>query len=580
MTLRDDGLATLRTVDRDLGDLTGSAEQEFVPVGALLGESAAAITGIGDALNRLGRDLQGEEALESVAELNRAVERIHDMHTAAGTTAALPGLAADAEEISKHLETLRRIVAEITALAINGKIQAALVATAGVDFTVFTAEIGRLGNMAAQQIENAVARLSEVRSSISGAIQAESAFVRNEAGELKNIRSRVESNIALMVDRGRRASHALDAVREKSGQVASKVAQTVGELQINDIVCQRIEHVRIVLRTLAAREDAWLRDMEDERFHRLATAALRLQCRQLDEAALDYLREIEALAANLRGLSSDAADLMAEAESAFGDSHGGIFLTEIEGDIDRASALLDAYSAADQRTRSMVTDVSQGFIDMTKDLESIRSIDADMRVMGLNATLKTGRLGNAGQALGVVAAELRACSRRTEDSSRMVETLLTKALESAQQLNRQSTKAMLEVEFDNTHPCRSIMNSCVAGLHQLSATMAQTLESLRHDAPAVAERLANGAGSISFHHRLKNDCERASQLVARMAEQMGNGHTPDQAEFDDLRRLAERNYTMDSERLIHDQFDGRTSETLASQAGSSEVADSIDDLFF
>jgi len=578
--VRGDDFAALHTVDRDLGDLTGSAEREFVSVGTLLGESAAAITGIGDALNRLGRDLQGEEALESVAELNRAVERIHDMHTAAGTTDALPGLSADAGEIAKHLETLRRIVAEITALAINGKIQAALVATAGVDFTVFTAEIGRLGNMAAQQIENAAARLSEVRSSIASAISAESAFVRNEAGELKNIRSRVESNIALMVERGRRASHALEAVREKSGQVASKVAQTVGELQINDIVCQRIEHVRIVLRALASRGEDWLRDMPDDRFRLLSAAALRLQCNQLDQAALEYLREIEALAVNLRGLSSDAADLLAEAESAFGDSHGGIFLTEIEGDIDRASALLDAYSAADQRTRAMVTDVSQGFIAMSKDLDSIRSIDADMRVMGLNATLKCGRLGNAGQALGVVAQELRACSRRTEDSSRMVETLLTKALEGAQQLNRQSTKAMLDVEFDNTHPCRSIMNNCVAGLHKLAACMTQTLESLRHDAPAVAGRLAEGAGSIAFHHRLKNDCDRASQLVARMAEQIGNGDTFDEGVFDDLRRLAVKLYTMDSERLIHDQFDGRTSEMLASAGASSGSSDSVDDLFF
>jgi len=424
-----------------------------------------------------------------------------------------------------------------------------------------------------------VARLSEVRSSISCAIQAEGAFVRNEAGELKNIRSRVESNIALMVERGRRASHALDIVREKSGLVAGRIAQTVAELQVNDITCQRIEHVRIVLRALASRDADWLRALPEQRFRRLAAGAIRLQCQQLDQAALDYLREIEALADNLRGLSSDAGDLMEEAESAFGDSHGGVFLTEIESDIDRASALLDAYSAADQRTRSMVTDVSEGFIAMSKDLDSIRSIDADMRVMGLNATLKCGRLGNAGQALGVVAQELRACSRRTEDSSRMVESLLTKALDSAQQLNRQSTKAMLEVEFDNTYHCRGIMNSCVAGLHQLSTTMAQTLESLRRDAPAVSSRLADGAGSITFHHRLKTDCDQASQLIARTAELL-NGGALSEEDFDDLRRLAEPNYTMDSERLIHDQFDGRTSEALAAPGGSSDSADSIDDLFF
>ena len=158
----------------------------------------------------------------------------------------------------------------------------------------------------------------------------------------------------------------------------------------------------------------------------------------------------------------------------------------------------------------------------------------------------------------------------------MVETLLTKALEAAQQLNRQSTTAMLEVEFDNTHPCRSIMNNCVAGLHQLSATMADTLESLRCEAPGVAARLAAGAGKISFHRRLKTDCDRAAQLLARIAEQIGAGE-PEAEEYDLLRRLAEPNYTMDSERHIHDRFDGRVSEVLAADSGAS---DSIDDLFF
>jgi len=542
-----------------------------------LSQSAASIARVGSSLSTLGRQLQGEEALQSVAELNQAVERIHTMHGNAGTTEALPGLAADAQEIAKNLGTLRRIVMEITALAINGKIQAALVATAGVDFTVFTAEIGRLGSMAAAQIANAELRLASVITAISSAIEAENAFLSNEAGELKNIRSRVEGNIALMVDRGRRAAHTLDAVEQKSRHVADKVARTVGELQINDITCQRIEHVRTVLRTLAAREADWLRDMTEPRFRRLAVSAARLQGRQLDQAAEDYLLEIGALVENLQGLSDDAADLLSEAETAFGDSHGGIFLTEIEGDIDRASTLLDAYTAADSRTRSMVTDVSEGFVAMSNDLDSIRSIDADMRVMGLNATLKCGRLGNAGLALGVVAQELRACSRRTEDSSRMVGTLLSKALESAQLLNRRSTTAALQVEFDEGHPCRSIMVSCVQGLHQLSATMAHTLADLRHEAPTVASRLADGAGTISFHRRLKSDCGRASEAISKIAEQWDDGEPLTEEDYDDLRRLTEANYTMNAERLVHERFDGRASLVTTAPAADSE---SLDDLFF
>jgi len=565
--------AELEAVDRALGVLTAQAEQEFVPVGALLGDAARIIGGMGDALARLGRSLHGDEALRSVTALNQAVAGITDLDAGAqGHDQALGRLAGESETIAKNLETLRRIVAEITALAINGKIQAALVATAGVDFTVFTAEIGRLGILAGQQIEQAVARLSSVRNAIIGAVDAEASFLRNEAGELRNVRARIEDNIAQMIDRARRAAQSIDAVESKSRQVSDRVARTMGELQINDITCQRIEHVRLALRGLAEPGGTWLAELGEESFRRLALAACRLQRLQLEEAAADYMTEIEALTGNLRGLSADAGDLLSEADHAFGDSRGGLFLTEIHNDVARAVALLDAFDAAEDRTRTMIGSVSQGFVAMSADLDAIRSIDADMRVMGLNATLKCGRLGNAGQALGVVAQELRACSRRTEDSSRVIGDLLKRALDTASQLDRDSTG----LDRANADSPARIMTGCMAGLSQLTSAMSEAMDHLRREAPVVAERLAGGAGGIAFHRRLREECLRAAETIADMAVTLDDGSPLEDADFDLLRRLVEERYTMDSERLIHQRFDGRGSVVAA--PAQEEAA--LDDLFF
>jgi methyl-accepting chemotaxis protein len=533
----------------------------------LLGEASTIISGMGDALARLGRSLHGEDALRSVAALNQAVAGITDLDSGAqGSGEALIRLAAESATIAKHLETLRRIVAEITALAINGKIQAALVATAGVDFTVFTAEIGRLGIQAGQQIEQAAGRLASVRNAIAGAIDAEAAFLRNEASELRNIRARIENNIAQMVERARRAAQSIEAVESKSRQVADKVARTIGELQINDITCQRIEHVRLALRRLAES------DLPEHRFRRLALAACRLQRLQLDEAARDYVAEIGALAGHLRGLSQDAADLLDEADSAFGDSHGGLFLTEIENDVARAVTLLDAYEAAEDRTRTMIASVSQGFTAMSDDLEAIRSIDADMRVMGLNATLKCGRLGNAGQALGVVAQELRACSRRTEDSSRVISELLKNVLAEAARLTAESATTQTGVAGETPG---AIMTGCMAGLSQLSAAMSEAMDQLHSEAPTVALRLAGGADDIAFHHRLSEECRRAAETVTALAERLDDGEPLGEADFTALRGMVEASYTMDSERLIHQRFDGR-----GAMPGGAKEKESVEDFFF
>jgi methyl-accepting chemotaxis protein len=560
--------AEIKAVDRRLGALTAQAEQEFGPVGALLGDAARIISGVGDALARLGRSLHGDEALRSVTALNQAVAGITDLDAGArGHDQALSRLAGESETIAKHLETLRRIVAEITALAINGKIQAALVATAGVDFTVFTAEIGRLGILAGQQIEQAAARLSSVRNAITGAGDAEVSFLRNEAGELRNVRARIENNIAQLIDRARRAARSIDAVESKSRQVTERVARTMGELQINDITCQRIEHVRLSLRMLAEPGGTWLAGLGEDRFHRLALAVCRLQRLQLEETVSDFGTEIEALSGNLRRLSADAGDLLQEADQAFGDSHGGLFLTEIHNDVVRAVALLDAFDAAEDRTRTMIGSVSQGFRAMSADLDAIRSIDADMRVMGLNATLKCGRLGTAGQALGVVAQELRACSRRNEDSSKIIGELLKKALETARHLDKDS--AVLD-RSGRDNPAR-IMTGCVAGLSQLSAAMNEAMDHVHREAPAIAERLAGGAGAIAFHHRLRDECLHAAQTITALDD----GTPLDEADFEALRRLVDNRYTMDSERIIHQRFDGRGAFAAPVQEEAS-----LDDLFF
>ena len=121
------------------------------------------------------------------------------------------------------------------------------------------------------------------------------------------------------------------------------------------------------------------------------------------------------------------------------------------------------------------------------------------------------------------------------------------------------------------------MTDCVAGLSQLSAVMSQAMDDLHRDAPTVADRLAGGAGGIAFHHRLAADCAEAAEAIAALADRLEDGEPLGEEDFEALRRLTETHYTMDSERLIHNQFDGRASPAAAPPPAEES---SIDDLFF
>jgi len=562
----------LLEAERLLASLIAEAEPVVRPVGDMLADAITTLSGMAGQLYGLSDRLQSDQA-------RRAADALAEALASTGTLAAesrqgeedvLARLNRDAAEIGKHLESLRRIIAEVTALAINGKIQSALVSTAGVDFTVFTSEIGRLGSLATGQIEQSVLRLASVSQSIGDAVSAEAAFARNEAAELASIRVRLESNLSLLAERSRRAAQAVEAVESSSRGISSRVGAAVGQLQVNDMTCQRLDHVRLTLRDIGS--GAWRDGLEAGEATRIELAGSRLQQRQLDAAASDYLQEIDAVTANLRGLSRDADTLLREAEQAFGGSHeGGLFLEEIERDVARAVTLTDAYNEARQRTGEMVAAVSQGFLDMAKDLDAIRSIDADMRIMGLNATLKCGRLGNSGRALGVVAQELRSCSRRTEDTARVIGNLLETALDTSHLLRKHEEHRTAR----NGEAPQRIMERSMADLAQVSAAMTDSLEALRREAPALAASLAGCADSLLFHRRLRAEADSIIALI----EQDADGRTASAAGESDhleLRRKLEPLYTMDAERNVHAAFDGMG--PAVSEAAAS--AESVDDFFF
>jgi hypothetical protein len=575
-------------LDRSLGQLNGSADQVFLEIGNVLGHAVDVFGRLSRNLAELSQQLHSPEAHSAVESLEQAVQGISRLSgTENQTGPILIELDGGAAEISARLSVLRRITSEVSALAINGKIQAALVSATDVDFSVFTTEIGRLGEMAGKSIDLAATRLAGVCEAVASARNAADDFERNEARELFAVRARIESSLGVLMERRVRAAKAADSMAAKSRLIAQRIAATVSRLQINDSVSQRLEHIRAALKdilVIAAAEPPpspelkWLGEIAGERRHPMIGGMYQLQALQLSGGASDYHKEVEGLMHNLSALAVDAAEILTESEGAFGGgSGGGLFVAEIEQDISRVTELLAAYDIARERTASVVDAVSQGFVAMYDDLASIQSIDADMRVMGLNATFKCGRLGDAGRALGVVAHELRACSRRTEDCSHGIAALL----ESVLALSNSLTAASSGDNKDAASKTINIMADSIAALSGLGRAMSSNLEELRADAGQTSVALTKACAEIHIHHQLEKLAHDGCRRLIDLAGQFAPGTDLDDGIQQDIHRLMQPYYTMDSERIIHQTFakDSSFVVPVAEVSGAENDGD-IDDLFF
>lgn len=573
-------LARLAAVVADLAAVNAPAETAFLGIGSALETASGGLGRLQICFADLVERLEGNETTATTARLQNAVEQLAALADGEhGSTAVLAGLGDLVTQIEGRLLALAKVLGEVGALAINAKIQASQITTDGVDFSVFTTEIHRLGILAKQTLEQIYARLMALGRTIRDALVGERDFERHAARELATVQGRLATGLVVLSDRRKRASMAVEKVGLLSRDTAQRVVSCMTELQFNDTACQRIEHVRDAIGIVSD----LARSGEEEQIATLIGAVCRLQSTQLSRTAGEYQERVEILIANLHELATVALKILADTDAAISagnpqdrqaDHHS--FIGGLRHDITLAARLLKDQAVLRERVKDIVQSVSTGLASMTKDLEDIHSIDADMRVMGLNATFKCGRLGGQGRALGVIAHELRACSKRTEEFSAQISRLLRSAFDMAKSLGTQEGHDAASVSRLETE-----MNDSLVDLGTLSGALDEALDRLHGDGEAVADLLGKTAGNIDVHRQMQAILTGASDKLAGIADITGVDDSGIVTVSERLRTLLAGHYTMQSERLVHQLFADCFAEDHAPPpvvAGGSET--DIDDLLF
>jgi len=579
-----DILRALTTLNAELALLAAPNEAAFMTLGDALASARSTLSAGSTQFHALSEMLDSENGNQAERMIASAREDILSISAETRQIAASLGqLDHRTGAVAKPLATLAKIISEISALGINAKIHAAQVNAQGIDFTVFTKDIDRLQQMADDTIKRAAGQLGSLEMAMASARHASDSFQRGDAVELESIGTRMGGQLAELAARRETVRRALPDIEKRTGTIAERVSRSISALQINDMTSQRFEHVRSALALMdgliAAQpgaETAWLHDLDDDRKHQILASVCSLQSQQMERAVADFSQAIRELKTNLTALGTEASTILAEARSLFGGDNGdNSFIETVASDIERAAVLLDNYCQADERVRMLIHQVSEVFASIAKDLSALRSIDADLRIMGLNATLKCTRLGSSGHALGVVAQELRACSRRTEEISRLIAAAIDAATAEALALAERS-----EREHATAAALAGNIAESTRAMRSISGLVDKTLSDLMTACDRVSRLLGDATASFNLEQSLE---QGIGGLVVRLTDL---GHRAAPGGFDpvsvreDIQRILGQHYTMSSERIIHDIFaDGEALSAPPPATGASVDSD-IDDFFF
>jgi hypothetical protein len=526
-------------------------EAAFLGVGQELGDAATLLDRIVATFEALPRDLDGAEMQEAGARLGRFTGHAHEIAAAfARERGDVQKLLAAVSAATHPVEDLHRSVRLMGILSVNARIVAAGLTDAADQFDVFTTDIAELSKSATA----AVAAFAEGHLRLAGAVRrAADQFTGFEAAHrerLEGLAASLDQGLAAVAERQRLSAERSAETARVSQEMAMRIASAVMALQVGDSTRQRVQHSEEALTHLAG----WLAGatphalgVAAEDRPALAAIVISLQQAQLHGTIEAFDHETREAEHALVELAADASVAITECRRLYDDKIGGTPIALLGTQMREAALLLRDCAGEREQLDALATAVGDMVEVLLGHVEAVRDIEANMRLVGLNAAVKCAQLGPRGAALSVIAAQLRELTGELVPAARAAVTQLGEAVSIARAFTAGSTGRLAaevgELEAEAT--------TALGLLEAVERRLGAALATLDRDGAEAETLLATASHGLSRHASLAEALADAEFDLARIAPAAAEEAMPALA---DVLRALRRGYSMEAERRIHDDF--------------------------
>ena len=570
--------ADLRALVPGIAEPRERIETTFVAVGDRLTRGAAMLNRITRIFEALPQSLESPELQEASARLaaigteSQAIAAV--FATEQADLARLVSVVAAAEH---PISDLRRTVKMMGIVAINARVVAAGIVGDSDDFNVFTSDIATLSESAHHTIQDFSAAYRQLTDEVRRAAEQRAHFEAAHADTLSGLAGSMEQSLDAVAHQ-RQAS--LDGSAETgrvSRQIGGRIASAVMALQVGDATRQRLEHVETAFEILADLVDgqntAGLELPATDHAAALASIA-GLEAAQLAGAAEAFTADVADAATALRDLASDARTILARSRDIYGQAGAASPLAALSEQLRHAAAVLRDCETERGKLETVASAVQATVTTLLGHVEAVQEIEANMRLVSLNAAVKCAQLGPRGTALNVIAGQLRLLTGETVAAAEAAMAGLHEAAGLAQSFGAAASG-------DAAGQVGQLEHEAVAALKLLETVdqcLAEALGVLNLDGPKVVDLLGEAAAGFADQAAIS---EAMDDMQIRIAEHSAESIDPPSAPLAAVLALLRAKYTMDAERRIHEQLFGKDltapPPVLASEA-SAET--DLDDLFF
>ncbi|WP_324081078.1 methyl-accepting chemotaxis protein [Geomonas sp.] len=540
--------SVLDGIAAELGEIARSTEDEFLAIGGRLQEFYQSGLGISALAGEMVGEVAGDRVIEAMTQLAGLLD---EMERYVGRARSEIGASSDTlketlsllEQVSEPLSGFKKVNKVLRMLGISTKIESARLGQSAAGFDTLASDVGELSVQVNDKAAVIINRKEELTGAIAQTLRGVLESGAQQHQQVITILDKTRRCLETLTAINGRCSGSVTDVSAMSGEVTRSIGEVVISMQTHDIVRQQIEHVEQSLRELVGGISSGLAGADD------AACICELQAAQLAFAGSELDSAVHTIIASLREIANKQSSLSRQTRGMAGlaDQTGGSFFTEMERDVSVVGEALLKSSQVSGALGSAMHTVAETVEEIAIFVADIERIGEEIKLIALNAQIKSAYTGEEGAALGVLAEAIQRLSIDAIDHTGSVSAVLQSIIAVTERLRG------IEEGCDQGEQVSTMVASLASlleVLREVNLALRRSLLEMDETVSRLSAEIEQTTSGIAVHQQVSQVLERAIQglsAIAAEARRLAPASSGKGQQFD---TLASR-YTMQSERNIH-----------------------------
>lgn len=504
------------------------------------------------------------EILDRICVMHDSIRLMED--DSSKGTSTLKGIAEAIAHSSNRLEGFRRIIRQLQILCVSIKIENARLGDHNLGFDTLADDVGKLAREIDERCDNLREWSSRLASLIRGALDRVLGLEETLRRQLGTIIDQMMRNLESLRERYELSTAGAGRLANRYDAVSGSIGEIIISLQFHDITRQQLEHVKETFERLALDCETG----KDKRISRgeflkksgPAADILKLQRAQLRHARDELTGAVERIMENLLAVAANVAQIARETQTIVGNADEKSFLEQLETGFSSLSEALAGHGRAGREIEEAMGSVGQTLDQMTAFAADIESIGLKIKLLALNAIIKSAQIGEGGASLAVLAEGIQWLSSETcKQTDTLSEMLRSVAGESAALENRRVSDR--EGPAGKVDAFAGELTTIVATLREIDSGVASLQSCVKSGGQGLSREIEEAVDRVAAHKEVERVIDGViSELdgIISHLEKLGAA-SGESGGAETLQALASA-YTMDSERQIHNTLAGANAAPL------------------